>query len=244
MQRWFLKILTSIALALFLATPALKAQISTHRLKQADSLFTSKRYTQSLDFYRDILGQHEYTPAMLLKMAYIEEGLQQTGPALYYLSLYYQVTKEPEALEKMDELAAKYRLEGYARADSDWFLNLYYDQHFRISILTGAFLIFILSITAYTKRKKQPIVAPLVLFGLFTIVLLVHLNLGVEKSSAIVAQSQTYLMNGPSAGASVVGVIDGGHKVTIVGKKDVWVEIEWHGSPAYIKEKDLLPLVL
>jgi hypothetical protein len=197
-----------------------------------------------MDFYRSILEQREYTPAMLLKMAYIEEGLQQTGRALYYLSLYYQVTKEAGVLEKMDELAAKYRLEGYARSDSDRFMTFYYDHHYKITLVLAALLVFIISFTFYVKRKSGKPLVPLIVFMFAAVGFLVHVNWGEERVSGIVGESQTYLMSGPSSGATVVGVIDGGHKVKVLGQHDVWIKIEWHGQAAYIKESSLLPLVL
>ena len=42
---------------------------------------------------------------MLLKMAYIQEGLNHVGQALYYLNLYYLASKDKSVLGKMEELA-------------------------------------------------------------------------------------------------------------------------------------------
>src|ERR1041385_2293304 len=75
------------------------SQVFEYRLKMADSLYLKKQYTQSLELYREIFDQHSYSPAMLLKMAYIEEGLGQNPMALYYINLYYEITHDPSALQ-------------------------------------------------------------------------------------------------------------------------------------------------
>ena len=83
MQRQVLKILLIIpGLCGFFAAAG---QVSSFRLGQADSLYEKKQYTQSLEHYQAMLQKGEYTPAMLLKMAYIEEGLGRVGQALYCL---------------------------------------------------------------------------------------------------------------------------------------------------------------
>ena len=75
-------------------------KISGFRLKTADSLFITKKYTQSLDHYEQILKQGQYTPAMLLKMAYVHEGLNEIGSAMYYLNLYHIATNDKMVLWK------------------------------------------------------------------------------------------------------------------------------------------------
>ena len=48
----------------------------------------------------------------------------------------------------------------------------------------------------------------------------------------------------PSAGASVVAILTAGHRVEVVGKKDVWLKIRWDGETVYIKEGNILPISL
>ncbi len=47
------------------------------------------------------------------------------------------------------------------------------------------------------------------------------------------------LLVGPSSGANVAEIIGKGHRVEIVGKKDVWVKIYWNDRPLYIRESHL-----
>lgn len=243
MQRRVLKILI-ILLPLILSAPALVAQVSTFRLQQADSLYEKKQYTQSLEHYQSILEQKQYTPAMLLKMAYIEEGLNRVGQALYYLNLYYLASNDKLVLEKMDELAAKYNLDGYDNSDTEIALSFYHDYQLPISITLSVLAIFFLSLLFFWKKKgKRFIATGILLFAVITL-LFVHINIGGKISTGIIGEPNSYLMDGPSAGASVISVVEEGHRVEIVGKTDVWFEIRWNGNRAFIKDNSLLPVRL
>jgi len=228
----------------FIASSGLRAQISKYRLKEADSLYQQKKYTQSIEHYQTILAQQEYTPAMLLRMAHIKEGLNQIGEALYYLNLYYLASNDKSALVKMEELATRYRLEGYETTDTDRMLSFYRDYHFYITLALAAVVLFLVSLAFSIKRQGQRPVAS----GVFTVLILMtlffHVNWGGRISLGIVGSPNTFLMDGPSPGASVVEVINGGHRVEIVGKKDVWLQVLWNGEIAYIKENKLLPVRL
>jgi len=244
MQRWVLKILVILFASIFLPAHYGFGQISTHRLRQADSLFLAKRYTQSMEHYRAVFAQQEYSPAMLLKMAFIEEGLNQTGQALYYLDMYYQATHDNAALVKMEELAEKYDLEGYQQSDGNWPLIFYQDHHFEISVGLMVIIAFLLSLAFYFSRAKRNPVPSAVLTLLLLITFALHINFGGQLSTGIIGSSRSYLMDGPSPGAAVVSVVNAGHRVEIIGKDDVWVKIVWQGKTVYIKENNLLPVSL
>jgi uncharacterized protein YgiM (DUF1202 family) len=51
-------------------------------------------------------------------------------------------------------------------------------------------------------------------------------------------------MEGPSPGSGVVEIVDEGHRVEIVGKKDVWLQVLWNGEVAYVREGSMLPVRL
>ena len=242
MQRRFLKILLILFGSIFIINQEGFGQISTHRLRQADSLFLGKRYTQSMELYRSVFAQHEYSPAMLLKMAYIEEGLNQTGQALYYLNLYYEATRDKAVLEKMEELATKYNLEGYRQTDA--MLVFYQDNHFYISVFLAGLSLFLFSLAVFFKRVKRNPVPSFVVLIMLLIVFAAHSNFGEQLSTGIVSIPNTYLMDGPSPGASVVSIVAAGHRVEIIGRNDVWVKIIWQGKAVYIKENNLLPITL
>lgn len=245
MQRSYLKFIVVSIILFTTGAQSAFSQNSSFRLRTADSLFNSKRYTQSIEHYEEILKQKQYTPAMLLKMAYVKEGLLQIGPALYYLNLYYIATRDKTALEKMNELASKYNLEGYETSEADNIISYYHDYHLYINAVIGALMILMLSFSFYTKfrLKKRPIIAT-VMLAVFAVLLMVNLNYGEHMTTGIVASPSTYIMSGPSAAASVIEIIGDGHRVTIIGEKDVWLKVRWNDADGYIKQNALLPVEL
>jgi len=82
-----------IKLIVLLTFTNVLAQENEKDIELADSLFNQQKYTQSFEIYNRILKTDNLTsPAMLLKMAYIKEGLGDYSNALYYLNLYYLQT--------------------------------------------------------------------------------------------------------------------------------------------------------
>lgn len=238
MQRLLLKILPLFVIASLALATSTNAQTSGFRLKTADSLFEAKRYTQSLEHYEEILRQHQYTPAMLLKMAYIQEGLNHIGSAMYYLNLYYLATGDKSTLAKMSELADKYNLEGYETTDSDRFWSFYREYHLYVSLALAAVMILMLSIVYHTRRRlHQRPTGSFVTLVFLAAVLFLHQRYGSLQSKGILSDPSTYLMAGPSAGASVIQIVGDGHRVDVIGKKDVWTKIRWEDGIAYVKEK-------
>ncbi len=215
----------------------------SHRLKTADSLFQAKRYTQSLEHYEEILRQKYYTPAMLLKMAYIHEGLDQPGTAMYYLNLYHLATNDDEVLPKIEEVARKSNLQGYETTDQYRVLAFYHKHHVEISIAIAALMVFFVALAYDTRmrRHKRPLGAAITVSAL-ALILVAHLFPGANRTTAIIAGNTTFIMDGPSAGASVVDIVGDGHRVQVLGKRDVWVKILWDDNVAYVKENTLREL--
>jgi hypothetical protein len=241
-QTHFLKILLLIGFSFF--SFHTYASTLSSKLHQADSLFTLKRYTQAFEIYEALLSVNQYSPAMLLKMAYIQEGLGKATKSLYYLNLYYLATGDEQSLEKMQELATKNRLEGYQYPEQDKFYYHLNKYGFLISGTFAALTLFALAFLYRERRKNQKPVGAMVLSFIFIISLAVAVNFPVRDLSVIVNSGNTYLMAGPSAGAKVVGVINEGHKLRVLNKKDVWLEVEWLDQPVYIKENRVLPVAL
>lgn len=243
MQRRVIKFLIILGIVFLGSSSITFAQVSGFRLKQADSLFQAKRYVESLEHYETILAQKQYTPAMLLKMAYIHEGLGHIGPALYCLNLYQANTHDQAVGDKMEELAAKFNLTGYEYSDNGIAMSFYRKFRLYLSIGLGAFAIFLMSIALYIKRgMKLNAVAPLVVVVVVLVVLLINVNSGTPFSSGIVSHPRTYVMSAPSSGSDVIAVIEEGHRFDVLGKNDVWLKIDWNGEPAFVKENNLLRL--
>lgn len=220
------------------------AQSLRYHVSKADSLFQQKRYTQSLELYQSIFAQQYYTPAMLLKMAYIEEGLDHIAPSVYYLNLYYQATKDERTLIKIKELAGKHGLEGYDFTDREQLIGKYHDNHETITYALAAIIVFLLSLMLYKKSKKSQPVEVWVGILILLMGLAFHINFPIDYATAIVARPNTYVMSGPSAGASVIRVIKEGNRVIVTGKEDVWVKVRFQDKDVYIKHDHLLPVSL
>src|SRR3970040_613357 len=116
MQKGVLKIAAIMAFLMVSATGAI-AQTSSFRLYTADSLFRAKQFTQSLRHYEAMLENKEFTPAMLLKMAYIHEGL-----------------------------ATKSTLGGYTVTDADRLISWYIESREYISFALAPICILLLAL--------------------------------------------------------------------------------------------------
>ena len=230
----FLTWLLSCSFSAFCNTPKEKLHI-------ADSLFTQKKYTQSFELYEEIQkSDHRTSPAMLLKMAFIKEGLGDFTNALYYLNLYYLKTYDKTALKKMEKLAEQNKLSGYNYDDAEFFLNIYYKYQLQIDLVVICFILLYFGIITYGKKTKKinPTFAGFLYIGVLLLLFAVN-NFARERTKAIITTSDAPLMKGPSPGADVVDMISKGHRVDILGQNDVWVKISWNDNEAYIKAFNL-----
>lgn len=243
-QTPFLKnILTTAILALSMYNVC--AQPYSIELEKADSLFRAKQYTQSFELYTTVLKEKQYSAAMLLKMAYIQEGLGHTSMSLYYLHLYYLASHDEQALAKMEEIASKNRLEGYQSSDFSKVLIKLQRYSIQITATLISIIVFFFALTFYQKvkyHKKPMATAFIVVF--FLGLLFVQIHFTEYMKVGIVSESSTYLMSGPSAGSTVVGIIGEGHQLKILGQNDVWIKVNWKDSEVFIKENYLLPVNL
>ncbi|CAN5469084.1 hypothetical protein BH10BAC4_BH10BAC4_25040 [soil metagenome] len=225
------------ALLFFLMLPAIGQTATSPVLSRADSLYNTKQYTQALDLYKTLFAQSRYSPAMLLRMAYIEEGLSRLGESLYYLNLYYLASDDAGALRKMEELAEKNNLEGYKTDDATHAMALIQKHYSTIAWIIASVCVLLMALVYYQLRKMhvKPTLTSLALIFCL-VVLFLHINFSLQSERGIVANSSTYLMSGPSAASSVIAIIGEGHQLEINGKKDVWLRVQWKDREVYVKE--------
>lgn len=239
LQTRFLKIISATVL-LFLP---FVGSGQSNKIQAADSLFKAKQYTQSLELYQEVFNSKKYSPAMLLKMAYINEGLGKPGGTLYFLKLYQQATDDEQALKKTEELAEKFKLTGYETNDAGrlqhWiFKNLGLIQAgLSIVLLAMTIIIFI-----QRKQSKKPWVALAVL--LIGMAALFYTNNIHSSGSVIISSDKTYLMEGPSAGAGVAAIVGEGNLLESIGHEDVWVKVKWMDKIRFVKETFVLEVTL
>lgn len=208
-------------------------------LHYADSLFVSKKYTEAFNDYEKIYQQQLASPSMLMKMAYIKEGLGDYAEALYYLNVYYRQTSDKDALDKMRDIAEEHNLSGYEYSDFKFFLNTTRKFENEIVLCLMAFSAFLIVYIIKRKRKgEQPITATFL--QLITISLIaVHINGLVYQDSAIIAEDKTLLMSGPSGASEPLDLISKGHKVDVLEGNAIWSKIKWEDREVYIRNKNL-----
>jgi len=222
----------------------ISAQEPEMLLERADSLFTQKKFTESYDLYQQLFTQAEvYTPGMLLRMAFIREGLGDYTQALYYLNLYYRQTANKAALRKMDDLADEYNLIGYEFNDLEYFLSIYHRHFATIIYFLLAVALLWLGYMIYLKRKKnQKPVGWAIGFSVVMLGIIYLINFGDRYRKAIINTSSSFLMEEPSAGANLVEVVEEGHRVLVVGQHDIWTKIKWNDKTAFIRKNHLIKI--
>ena len=240
MQSIASKITVAVITYVFFSTQASYNQGVTSKLDQADSLFDSKKYTESFELYQSILIEGQATPGMLLKMAFIKEGLGSYSQALYYLNIYYLKTANKRVLTKMGELAKEHNLEGYQYSDLEFFKTLLLKYYNFYLAVIGFIIIGLLALLIFQKRKQKPVTAIGIGMVLTLALMFYMINFATWTSKGILVSDDTYIMNAPASGAELVAIVNDGHRVPVLGKTDVWYKIEWDGEPAYIREGNLL----
>ena len=245
MQNRAFKFLHLIFIGITFISQTAASQSITNEIKEADSLFSARRYTQSLRIYEKIYTEsQEATPAMLLKMAYSNEAMGNLGKTFLYLNDYYRLTADEDVLKKMEQLATVNGLEGYNMSQFEQAKKIVEDYKLQILGVLFALCILILGMM-FRKIRKHNIKSPSLAISLVIVLALVFYvtNLNANKTRALVMQSNAYLMTGPSAAAELIEVVGQGHKVEVIGKKDIWYEIKWRGQRAYIRENNLRELL-
>lgn len=241
MQKRTSKFLETVFILFLMGTQVAKSQNINTQLLTADSLFRVQKYTESLAVYNDILeSTGKASPAMLLKMAYINEAMENFGEALYYLNNYYNMSADQNALAKMRDLATARGLVGYEANNLDYILRAYNEYRYLLVTFFAVLGLLMLAIV-YRQKKKPGKPAPgLGLALIFVMVAALFLtNFPGLKPQGIISGANTYLMTGPSAGADLVEVVNEGHRVEIIDWKDIWVEIRWREGAAFIRENNI-----
>lgn len=235
----FLATFISVSYSAFCESPK-------EKLNLADSLFKQKKYTQSFELYEDLLhSEHKATSVMLLKMAFIKEGLGDFTDALYYLDLYYLKTFNKKVLKKMENLAEEKKLTGYNYDDAAFFLNMYHQYQLQVDLFIIGLVFLIFGMLFYQKKLNNSASKfPAIAFISLLVVILIINNFGREHTKAIITAPTAYLMKGPSPGSDLLEIVSKGHRVDILGKDDNWVKISWNGQTAYIKSNNLKPVKL
>ncbi|WP_317048498.1 SH3 domain-containing protein [Echinicola strongylocentroti] len=204
-------------------------------------MFNAKSYQEAYNLYTDILQNEDaYSPAMLLKMAYITEGMGNYEDASLYLSKYYDHNPSPKVISKIKSLTDQPELKGYTFSDKAQFFKLLTDHQQPITG-TLALLLIISLILVLVKKKANK---PKYLIPSMILVALVFLsnNLLNAPQTGIIKESPTIIMGGPTAAGKFIDKVNPGHRVIIKSSEDIWYRIDWNGQDAYVKKEAISKL--
>jgi hypothetical protein len=239
MQKWASKI--RIILMLVVGTCPFILHANQALLDRADSLYSQKKFSEAREVYFQLYEQGFSSPATLLKMALVHEGLGETGQALFFLSAYYRETEDQKAYEKILTVANARGVQGYELKEWEkltiWINNrmsIYLPISIAIAVLFMAIMIFNAK-RANTNAKFAAGFVSLLFIGLsFSAI-----NFLQPPDKAVIT-AEVYFMSGPSAAANLISLIPAGNQVKLTGEQDIWAEAEWNGKTGFLRKTDLL----
>ncbi|EON75734.1 hypothetical protein ADIS_3766 [Lunatimonas lonarensis] len=216
-------------------SPVIQGAVLT--LEKADSLFLTKQYKEALVIYEHLLYEEaSYSPAMLLKMAFISEGMGDFGKATKYLSKYYDNNPNPKVITKIKSLTSQGTLYGYDVSDREKFFKFLIDVQAELTVLFVFFAVLMLIFALIFRQKKAVFYAPTMVFLLLGFL---SNNFLRAPEMGIITGSPTLVMDSPTAAGNLIRKVDVGHRVRIEASVDSWYEVTWNNRKAYIRKDRL-----
>lgn len=207
-------------------THILFAESISAKLQRADSLFSQKKYTEAAKIYEDdIFATGQYTPQMLLKMAYVKEALREKAHALYYLSLFEQASTNDEVRTKLEKTAAEHSLSGYSSSFDDLIVARVRTYEGFIAgfffLIFGLWLLLILN----KIRKNEPFTGKSIAYAVTLVMAALLLQSLPPSGKAVILKDNTVLYTSPSAGSKVVTTLEAGHRLQVIGQHGIHTKV-------------------
>lgn len=219
---------------------SIHSQADVLKLAKADSLFDQKSYKEAMEIYRPNFQLGVYSPAMLLKMSFIAEGIGDKENATLYLSTYYDLNPNPQTLTKIKSLTGQTNLVGYEVSDFGRFLLFLVEyQNLIVASLVIFLVAALISLWITVRKGMESAYWPSILL---IMALFLANNFLVAPSAGLVTSSPTLIVDGPTAGGELIEQVEPGHRVKIKSTKDIWFEVEWKDQVGYIKKSDVTRL--
>ncbi|EAZ81150.1 SH3 domain-containing protein [Algoriphagus machipongonensis] len=220
------------------ALQSINCQADVKDLQNADSLFQQRSYKEAMEIYRQNYQEGIYSPAMLLKMSFIAEGIGDKENATLYLSKYYDLNPNSQTITKIKSLTGQSDLVGYEVSDAARFM-LFLIEYQEIIVGSLALFLVISIIMIWVRGKKNP-ESTFYWPTIFLIILIFAANNFLKApNAALITQSPTMIVSKPSAGGELIDRVEPGHRVKIKSSKDIWYEVEWKDQVAYIKKDNV-----
>ena len=241
MQAYYLK---KIIFFLFLNLNFLqlaKSQMDVVLLKKADSLYKTENFNAAETIYEQSLSKIKNpSKSLFLKLANIKEKKGDYLKTLYFLNKSYEIDPTEKVLSKLNEIANLHELKGYELNDFN-FLILFYKKYsgFLVAILLilGIYIFVILFIKKYKNSHIPTNQKAFLIVYLVGVSLL--MNLPDKYHQGIINHDGVLLRSEPSAAANVMGEINKGNRLNIIGGNDIWRRVIWNDHFVYLKESDL-----
>ncbi|MEP0710760.1 hypothetical protein [Algoriphagus sp.] len=226
---------------LSISLQSIHCQADVIALEKADSLFDARSYKEAMEIYDLSYQSGIYSPAMLLKMAFITEGIGDNERATLYLSKYYDLDPNPQAITKIKSLTGQSSLVGYEVSDGQRFLIFLTEYQTHIVGVLSIFLVLSIFTSWVTGRKteKTQTFWPTILLILM---IFAANNFLSGPRTGLITSSPTYIVSKPTAGGDLLDRVEPGHRIRIKSSKDIWYEVEWKNQSAYIKKEDVTRL--
>lgn len=230
-------------LLLFLIHISVESSPNTNNLliNKGDSLFNINEFEKAQKVYWQIFNtSNSYSQNMMLRMAIISESNDDLAEQLFLLCTLYRHHPSKELLEKIEQLSAEHHLNGYNYSDIEYFISLYKQHYDKIIIILIICSLIFCSYLIVKKVNSNKLGYRPVLFLIFCGFLYIVSNYSLIPPRAIIKTNHCLIMDEPSGGAKVIGVSSIGHRITLLGKTDIWYLVGWEGERNYIKATDLL----
>ena len=222
-----------------LVTSSFFCENSYSSTQKADSLFNLKRYSESKILYDSIFyKENKYSNSMLLKMATIEESLDNYEKSIYYLELFQKNKNENKVLDKINDIVDDKNLNGFENSDKKIFINIYkkYRSNILALLLTLISIIFIVNLIRYFRKNVINFILPF--FYISSVLSLLIINIK-PPSDAIVFKDYTFIMKEPSSGSDLYSILNKGDKLIVSKDLEVWYEIILNGKKRYVRKKNV-----
>ena len=222
-----------------LVTSSFFCENSYSSTQKADSLFNLKRYSESKILYDSIFyKENKYSNSMLLKMATIEESLDNYEKSIYYLELFQKNKNENKVLDKINDIVDDKNLNGFENSDKKIFINIYkkYRSNILALLLTLISIIFIVNLVRYFRKNVINFVLPFFYISSFLSLLIINIK---PPSDAIVFKDYTFIMKEPSSGSDLYSILNKGDKLIVSKDLEVWYEIILDGKKRYVRKKNV-----
>ena len=209
-------------------------------LMNADSLFYNENYSESKKIYDSIFYINKfYSESMLLKMATIEENLNNYEKSIYYLSIIQRKNRDNLIQEKINQIVSKNSLDTYDLSDKDYVILSFskYKSKLLSVLVTLIFLIFTANIFLVFKNNKPSFF--LKGFYILSFLTLIIINYKVPRIG-IISNNNTFIMNDPSSASDVFMIINKGEMLKITNKNmEAWYEVSIENKKKFIRKKNL-----